>query len=74
MVRKIGEVISERLKTRLLKERERMMDENPSYRMVSHNFVCPDTVIAEKWMTCPQLRSMDAVGDAPPPKRKSKLH
>ena len=30
VVRKIGEVISERLKTRLLKERETIMDENPS--------------------------------------------
>ena len=83
MVRKIGEVISERLKTRLLEERERIMDENPSYRMVSHNFVCPDAVIAELckqvddldiFCLRPQLRSMDAVGDAPPPKRKSKLH
>ena len=95
VVHEIGEVISERLKTRLLEEREKIMDENPSYRMVGHNFVCPDAVIAElckqaKYITSvddlnifclrPQLRSrflkvvMDAVGDAPPPKRKSRLH
>ena len=60
VVREIGKDLSERLKARLQEERERIMDENPSFQMVGSNFICPDAAISE---LCTQAKHITSVDD-----------
>ena len=48
------------LKTKLLEEREKILLEHPSYRMIGIDFVCPDSVLDK---ICEQSKYFSSVDD-----------
>lgn len=59
-VRRVGERVTERLKTELLDERKKYIAENPSLGMIGAQLVCPDSVVSE---ICSNVRFISVISD-----------
>ena len=58
-MRDVEEDLSKELRSRLVEERDAILNENPMYRMIGVNFLCPDSVLDQLCERASHITSVD---------------
>lgn len=60
-MREIEEDLKKELRAKMIEERDRLLIENPMYRMIGVNFLCPDSVLEQLCERASYISSTDHV-------------